>query len=156
VELFALLAHELGHIKQLKKEIPFLLYITSFVAFLIFVMQLGGLALGRPLTFFYTNFIFSLPFLIIRCFFIEFIAKVKHSAEFGADRIVVELGYGAEFKSVLKLMDAERREYLPLNSRRREFAKKLLHFLFSHYGTHPSSKERIEKIERQMKFFKPA
>ena len=117
-EQFAILDHELGHVKCWKSDLILLLYLASTV--------------------------FIVPFLILRFFRLDYIVNIKRNAEFAADKISVELGNSQGLISLMtkKENDDHKKSSNILNI----IENFVFRFYFSNRSCYPSTSERIKKI----------
>ena len=136
-EQFAVLDHELGHIRWLKNDLILLLYFTAPILFIDYLLFRN-----------YTMCLYTLPFfilfLILRIFMLDYIVNIKINAEFAADKTSAELGNSHGLISSLTKID---------NYDHKKFSKIVLTiikfiywFYFSNRSFYPSIRERIEKI----------
>ena len=136
-EQFAVLDHELGHIRYLKNDLIFLLYLALPLLFI------PSFLFRQYMMCLYTLPFFIL-FLILRIFMLDYIVNIKINAEFAADKTSAELGNSHGLISSLTKID---------NYDHKKFSKIVLTiikfiywFYFSNRSFYPSIRERIEKI----------
>lgn len=117
-EQFAILDHELGHVKCWKSDLILFLYLISTV--------------------------FIVPFLILRFFRLDYIVNIKKNAEFAADKISVELGNS---QGLISLMTKKENDNHKKSSKFVLIIENFIcRFYFSDRDFYPSISERIKRI----------
>ena len=117
-EQFAVLDHELGHVKCWKNDLILLLYLASPA--------------------------FIIPFLILRFFMLDYIVNIKKNAEFAADKISVELGNS---QGLISLMTKKENDNHKKSSKFVLIIENFIcRFYFSDRDFYPSISERIKRI----------
>lgn len=136
-EQFAVLDHELGHIRWLKSDLVLLFYFTSPVFFINYLLFRDYMMCLYTLPFF-------ILFLILRFFMLEHIVNRKLNSEFIADKTSAELGNSHVLISALTKIE---------NCNQKNSSKIVLiiikfiyWFYFSNRSFYPSTSERIKKI----------
>lgn len=140
-EQFAIIDHELGHIKKWKNDLIILFYFISPIPFIALPIAL----------IFWTRAIFimwlcSAPFfglfLCLRFFKLGGIIKIKINSEFMADKTSAELGNAEALISALIKI-----EKYNVEQSVSWIAEHLYSFYFSDKNFYPPTNERIEKLE---------
>lgn len=138
-EQFAILDHELGHIKRWKEDIFFLFYVASpfipFIVCFIWVLLCRQVYLKAWLI---IAILFLFLFLILRFSKLDSIISLKRISEFGADRISAELGSAKALISALQKKKADNEQ---------SYLRILDCIYFSNRPIYPSTSERIKKLE---------
>ena len=136
-EQFAVLDHELGHIRWLKNDLILLLYFTAPILFIDYLLFRN-----------YTMCLYTLPFfilfLILRIFMLDYIVNIKINAEFAADKTSAELGNSHGLIS--SLTKIEKYDHKKSSKIMLIIENFIFWFYFSNRSFYPSTSERIKKI----------
>lgn len=134
-EQFAILDHELGHIKWWKKLLIFLLYfISPFTVILLPIPKMWPYAIP-----------FLILFVIFRFSKLGYIVNIKYNAELMADKTSAELGNSEAMISILRRTENYNQEQT--FPRIKNFIYWFNWFYFSNRSSHPSISERIKNLE---------
>lgn len=136
-EQFAVLDHELGHIKCWKSDLTLLLYLASPIFFIAYLLSRNYIICLYILPFF-------ILFLILRIFMLDYIVNMKLNAEFAADKISAELGNSHGLIS--SLTKIENYDHKKSSKIVLIIIKFIYWFYFSNRSFYPSISERIKKV----------
>ena len=136
-EQFAVLDHELGHIKWLKSDLILLFYLISPIFFIVYLLCRDYVMCLYTLPFF-------ILFLIIRIFMLDHVVNMKLNAEFAADKTSAELGNShGLISSLTKIENYDHKKSSKIMCIIEKF---IFWFYFSNRSFYPSTSERIKKI----------
>ena len=137
-EQFAVLDHELGHIRYLKNDLIFLLYLALPLLFI------PSFLFRQYIMCLYTLPFFIL-FLILRIFMLDYIVNMKINTEFAADKTSAELGNShGLISSFTKIENHDHKKSSKIMLIIENF---IFWFYFSNRSFYPSTSERIKKIK---------
>lgn len=146
-EQFAVIDHELGHIVRWKDGLFILFYISFPIPIVInglYLILLSILFHRLPqVDWFYTRFsiILFFIFLILRFLKLGHLIKLKINSEFKADETSAKLKNATALVSALKKMESIKGQTSP------KIKIHINRFYFANRPTHPSTDERIKKLE---------
>lgn len=145
-EQFAIIDHELGHIKRWGDWF-LLIYFVAPVVFIAYSIDI--VMFNFPLKQWLGTLLLFVIFLILRFFKPDYVPDLKMKSEFEADRISAELGNAKALISALNKME-EHAKKQPLSGIQKHIGN-FINFIITVYlanrPTHPSTKERIKKLE---------
>ena len=140
-EQFAVLDHELGHIRCWKNDFILLFYLISPIFFINYL-------LFREYVMCLYTFPFFILFLILRIFMLEHVVNMKLNAEFAADKTSAELGNSHGLISALTKI--ENYDHKKSSKIVLMIFKLIFWIYFSNRFFYPSTSERINKINEYM------
>ncbi len=152
-EQFAIIDHELGHIKRWTADLFLIFYVLSPIPLIGSII--GDIILDILFKFTNLNVLNSwelflfLIFLILRFFGLDLMVKLKVKSEFEADRISAELGNAKALVSALKKMEENAKKQPPSGIQKHigNFINFVITVYLANRPTHPSTEERIKKLE---------
>lgn len=156
-EQFAIIDHELGHIKRWRDMFLVFYFVAPLVFLAYILVVIFNMGIYFPhliwIAWPWISTLSFVIFLILRFLFLNYILHQKKESEFRADRISGELGNAKALISVLKKMEEYDRKQ-PSPRIEKHVGTLIATIYLAKRFTHPSTEERIRKLE-ELSHFSP-